>query len=220
MELFFDLDGTLTNPESGITRCIAHALNSLDQPAPPTDLLRRYIGPPLRGTFVELLGTEDEPTIDAALRYFRERFVAVGMHENEVYPEVPRGLAMLRERGHRLWVATSKPAVYARPILEHFNLSLLFQEIYGSELSGERADKGTLIAHILEHERLDPSDVCMIGDRAHDIIGGRANNTRTMAVLWGYGSEEELLSAKPDCVAESMAALIGLVDAQPSSTLR
>jgi phosphoglycolate phosphatase len=220
MELFFDLDGTLTNPESGITRCIAHALNSMDQPAPPTDLLRRYIGPPLRGTFVELLGTEDVPTIDAALRYFRERFVAVGMYENDVYPEVPRGLAMLRERGHRLWVATSKPAVYARPILEHFNLSVLFQEIYGSELSGERADKGTLIAHILERERLDPSDVCMIGDRAHDIVGGRANNTRTMAVLWGYGSEEELLSAKPDCVAESMAALIGLVDAQPSSTLR
>jgi len=220
MELFFDVDGTLTNPESGITRCIAHALNSLDRPSPPTDLLRRYIGPPLRGTFAELLGTDDELTIDAALAYYRERFVAVGMYENEVYHDVPHGLAALRERGHRLWVATSKPAIYARPILEHFNLSLLFQEIYGSELSGERADKGTLIAHMLKRERLDPSDVYMIGDRAHDIVGGRANNTRTMAVLWGYGSEEELLNAKPDCVAESMAVLIGLIDAQSSSTLR
>jgi phosphoglycolate phosphatase len=220
MELFFDLDGTLTNPESGITQCIAHALTSLGRPSPPTDLLRCYIGPPLREAFAELLGTEDERTLDAALAYYRERFVAVGMYENEVYHEVPHGLATLRERGHRLWVATSKPAVYARPILEHFHLSLLFQGIYGSELSGERADKGALIAHILEREHLDPSDVCMIGDRAHDIVGGRANKTRTIAVLWGYGSEEELLRAKPDCVAESMAALIGLVDAKPPSSTR
>ena len=111
MELVFDLDGTLTNPESGITRCIAHALNSLDRPSSPTHLLRRYIGPPLRATFAELLGTEDERTIDAALGYYRERFFAVGMYENEVYHEVPYGLATLRERSHRLWVATSKPAV-------------------------------------------------------------------------------------------------------------
>jgi phosphoglycolate phosphatase len=221
MELFFDLDGTLTNPESGITRCIAHALNSLDRPSPPTDFLRRYIGPPLRGTFAELLGTEDERIIiDAALASYRERFVAVGMYENEVYREVPRGLATLRERGHRLWVATSKPTVYAGPILEHFNLSVFFQGIYGSELSGERADKGALIAHILTRECLDPSDVCMIGDRAHDIVGGRANHIRTIAVLWGYGSKEELLRATPDGVADSVATLIELVDAQLPSTPR
>ena len=210
VDLFFDLDGTLTDPESGITRCIAHALNGLGRPSPPTDFLRRYIGPPLRATFAELLGTEDERTIDAALGYYRDRFVAVGMYENEVYEDVPHGLATLRERGHRLWVATSKPAVYARPILAHFNLSFFFQEIYGSELSGERADKGALIAHILEHERLDPSEVWMIGDRAHDIVGGRANNTRTIGVLWGSGSEEELLRANPNCVADSIATLIAL----------
>jgi phosphoglycolate phosphatase len=213
MELLFDLDGTLTDPERGITQCISHALNSVGRPSPPIDVLRRYIGPPLRKTFAELLETEDESAIDAALGCYRDRFVEVGMYENELYGDVPRGLDALRERGHRLWVATSKPEVYARRILGHFELSTLFQNIYGSELSGERADKGALIAHILERERLDPSDVWMIGDRSHDIVGGRANNTRTMGVLWGYGSEEELLSAKPDCVADSISTLIALVDA-------
>jgi phosphoglycolate phosphatase len=215
MELFFDLDGTLTDPERGITQCITYALSSLGRPSPPIAFLRRYIGPPLRGTFAELLGTTDESAIDAALGWYRRRFVEVGMYENEVYSDVPSGLATLRERGHRLWVTTSKPEVYARRILEHFELTVLFHEIYGSELSGKHANKGALIAHILERERLEPSDVWMIGDRGHDIIGGRANNTRTMGVLWGYGSEEELLSAKPDCLADSIATLIGLVDATP-----
>src|SRR5262245_47706652 len=191
MDLLFDVDGTLTDPERGNTRCITHELNSLGRPSPPLDSLRRYIGPPLRGTFAELLETENEAIVDAALGCYRERFVEVGMFENELYGDIPSGLATLRERDHRLWVATSKPEVYARRIIEHFELSALFQDIYGSELSGERANKRDLIAHILERERLDPSDVWMIGDRVHDIVGGRANNTRTMGVLWGYGSEEE-----------------------------
>ena len=213
MDVLFDLDGTLTDPERGITRCIAHALESVGRLTPPMNLLRQYIGPPLRATFAELLETEDESAIDAALACYRDRFVKVGMYENEVCADVPWGLDALRERGHRLWVATSKPEVYARRILEHFELSTLFQHIYGSELNGERTDKRALIAHILERERLDPADVWMIGDRSHDIVGGRANSTRTMGVLWGYGSEEELLSARPDCVADSVSNLVTLVDA-------
>ena len=67
---------------------------------------------------------------------------------------------------------------------------------------------------------LVPERAVMIGDRAGDIVGARANGIRSIGVLWGYGSEEELLRAKPDCVAESMAALIGLVDAKPPSTTR
>jgi phosphoglycolate phosphatase len=171
MELLFDLDGTITDPERGIAQCINHALDGAGRPSPPIDLLRRYIGPPLRGTFAELLETEDESAIDTALDCYRHRFVQVGMYENEVYEDVPRSLDALRQRGHRLWVATSKPEVYARRILEYFELSTLFQDIYGSELSGERSDKGALIANILERERLDPSDVWMIGDRSHDIAG-------------------------------------------------
>jgi phosphoglycolate phosphatase len=136
-----------------------------------------------------------------------------GMYEKDVYPDIPDGLAALRARGARLWVATSKPEVFARRILEHFELACLFQNIYGSELNGERADKGALIAHILERERLDPSEVWMIGDRAHDIIGGHANKTRTVGVLWGYGGEDELRSAQPDGLADSMASLAGLLNA-------
>ena len=117
MELLFDLDGTLTDPARGITESIRHALISVGRNSPPVELLRRYIGPPLRDTFVELLGREDGLAIEAAICHFRERFGAVGIYENEVYPDVPHGLAVLRERGHRLWVATyrnrrSSPVVF------------------------------------------------------------------------------------------------------------
>ena len=211
--IVFDLDGTLTDPEKGITRCLQHALVALGRPAPPLEHLRRYIGPPLRGTFVDLLATDKRAVIEAAIGHYRERFSAVGLYENEVYPDVPTGLAALREAGHRLWVVTSKPGAYACRIVEHFGLAKLFQRVYGSELSGQYADKIELIAHVLKSEQLDPANACMIGDRAEDILGGRANGTGTVGVLWGYGSEDELTKAQPDIIVDSMATLSAYAEA-------
>jgi phosphoglycolate phosphatase len=204
VELLFDLDGTLTDPAVGITRSIRHALVKLGKPPPDARDLKRFIGPPLRSTFSELLGTDESTRLDLAIQHYRERFSDVGMFENEVYPDVPGGLQALRDDGHRLWVVTSKPEVYARPILHHFRLDQYFAEIHGSELSGARADKADLIRHVLERERLPRESVWMIGDRRHDVAGGRHNGVRTMAVRWGYGTEEELRAAGPDAMAVSM----------------
>jgi phosphoglycolate phosphatase len=215
LDLLFDLDGTLTDPARGITRCLQHALLASGRQAPPLENLRRYIGPSLRRTFAELLATDERAAIEAAIDHYRERFSALGLYENAVYPDVPKGLAALRQAGHRLWVVTSKPGVYARTIVEHFELAFLFQGVHGSELSGENADKIELIAHVLASERLDPAHALMIGDRADDVIGGRANGTGTIGVVWGYGSEEELTKAEPDIIVNSMARLSAYVAGRP-----
>ncbi len=214
MELFFDLDGTLTDPAVGITLCLRHAVVRMGGQPPPAHELTRFIGPPLRTTFCELLSTEDPALLDAAIRHYRERFADVGMFENAVYAEVPAALDMLRADGHRLWLVTSKPEVYARTIVAHFGLDHHFSEMYGSELSGERTDKGELIAHVLDRQRLARERVWMIGDRAHDIAGGRRNGVRTMGVLWGYGTEEELRGAGSDAIVASMEDLRRRVNAQ------
>ena len=215
MDLFFDLDGTLTDPATGICSCLSHALTRMGRRPPPMVDLERFIGPPLRGTFAELLATTDGDTLEAAVAHYRERFASEGLYENEVYPDVPAGLAALCGDGHRLWVVTSKPWVYAEKIIRHFDLAPYFARIFGSELSGERSDKSELIAFVLAEEGLDPGGVWMIGDRAQDIAGGRANGTATAGVLWGYGSRRELRGAKPDYLVESMNALRRRVDPFP-----
>jgi phosphoglycolate phosphatase len=208
VNLLFDLDGTLSDPVVGITRCIQHAMRELRREPAGERELARFVGPPLRETFATLLATGNEDLVSQAVGLYRERFVAVGMFENEAYPDVGRGLERLAADGHRLWVVTSKPHVYARPIVEHFGLRERFQEIYGSELDGRNADKAHLIREVLEKERMRPGDTWMIGDRAHDVRGGRLNGTRTAGVLWGYGTEEELRAEGPDLLADSMDALV------------
>ena len=207
MNVLFDLDGTLTDPGLGITRCIEHALVSLGRPAPDLESLRRFVGPPLQQSFAEILETRDEGTVAEAVRLYRERFVAAGMFENSVYPDVPEGLAALKRAGHRLWVVTSKPHVFARRIVEHFGLAGLFEEVYGSELSGENADKTDLLRVVLAREAIRPEDACMIGDRALDVVAARVHGVEAVAVLWGYGSREELVAAAPDRIVASMLEL-------------
>ena len=212
MELLFDLDGTLTDPAVGITLSLQHALTKLGCRVPPVGELKRFIGPPLRETFANLLSTDDDALLDLAIQHYRERYAEAGIYENELYPDVQDGLATLRKLGHRLWVATSKPRVYARRIIDHFDLGLWFEKVYGSELSGKNSEKSELIGSLLKRERLRPNDAWMIGDRAHDILGAQRNGVSTIAVLWGYGSEEELRAARPDTMVGSMAHLCKYLD--------
>ncbi len=196
MNILFDLDGTLTDPRDGIVRCIQYALERLGlEPRPEADLLD-YIGPPLHESFRELLNTNDEVALTQAVNVYRERYSTIGLLENEVYAGIPEALSALCERGDTLFVATSKPGLYAQQILEHFGLVGYFRKIWGCELDGTRADKGQLIAHLLEQEKLQPGDSLMIGDRLHDAVGARANGVMPVGVLWGYGNEEELTSAQ------------------------
>ncbi|MBF9197486.1 HAD family hydrolase [Microvirga terrestris] len=193
MIALFDLDGTLTDPKTGITRSVQYALGKLGRPIPEADDLTWMIGPPLIAGFTELLGGSDE--VQEAVRLYRERYSAIGLYENEVYAGIPALLQNLQERGIRLYVATSKLQVFARWILDHFDLSRFFSEIYGSELDNRNADKRDLIRHILEQERFNPMNAVMIGDRKHDAIGAKANGLASIGVTWGYGSRQELLDA-------------------------
>jgi phosphoglycolate phosphatase len=208
MNLLCDLDGTLTDPGLGITRCLQHALSALGEAVPPTQDLTWCVGPPLRDTFAKLLGKSDPEMLDRAIGLYRERFVSVGMFENAVYPGVAAGLRQLKSAGHQLWVVTSKPHVYARRILDHFGLSDAFVSVYGSELSGENSDKAELIRHVLSAERFGERPK-MVGDRRHDIEAAHANGLLGIGVLWGYGSRAELEAAGADRLVESMEQLCG-----------
>ena len=209
MNLLFDLDGTLTDPFPGITKCISHALDKLYRQSPPKESLRWCIGPPLKNSFAKLLASDDDTLAEKALVFYRERFGTVGLFENEVYEGIPEVLEGLQEKGHMLYVATSKPAVYAARIIDHFGLQRYFKAIYGSELDGTRSDKTSLISHILESESITSSETVMIGDRKHDIIGAKENRVCGIGVLWGYGTKEELeTSGAHTCIGHPQELVI------------
>ena len=197
----FDMDGTLTDPTLGITNCIRYALERLGREVPSADELTWCIGPPLLQSFEAMLRNAAEA--ERALVLYRERFGDVGLFENEVYPGIVELLEACRLEGLRLFVATSKPAVYAERIIEHFGLSHLFEAVCGAELDGTRSDKTELLRWVVAEQGFAACDAAMVGDRRHDIIGARNNGIRAIGVTYGYGSREELEEAGADEVVDS-----------------
>ena len=209
LNLLFDLDGTLTDPKRGIDACIRHAMQAVGQPLSPETELDWCVGPPLQSSFEKLL--RDSSLVPRAIALYRERFQALGMFENRVYHDIPRVLEALGKQA-ALYVATSKPHVFAQKILEHFYLAQHFKAIYGSDLDGTYADKGELIGHLLQEQGLAAAACVMIGDREQDIRGARKHGVHTVAALWGYGGEEELRRAGAQGFAKEPAQLLALIE--------
>ncbi len=200
--IFFDLDGTLTDSGPGIMNAINYALDRLKMPKEERGSLRRFIGPPLHESFMNFYGFDSEKAL-RTVDIFREYYNVTGVYENSVYPGIERLLMELKEAGRTLMVATSKPEATAMRVLEHFGLLKYFSYVTGASADSTLVKKADIVAHVLQSAGVVGSQVLMVGDREHDVIGAAQNGMECMGVLWGYGSRDELLAAGAACLAET-----------------
>ena len=210
--IFFDLDGTLTDPKEGITNSVAYALASFDIREDP-DRLTPFIGPPLIDSFMEFYHF-DGPTAQKAVEKYREYFSQKGIFENRAFPGALPLLSQLKEAGETVCLATSKPEVFARQILEHFHMDGYFDEIVGSCLDGTRTKKGEVIEEVFARlgENCPDKAMCvMVGDRLHDIHGAQENGLDSIGITFGYGSQEELTQAGATHIAHSFEELVQIL---------
>lgn len=204
--LLFDLDGTLTDPMVGITSSVQYALEKFGIHVRYLKELIPFIGPPLAESFQKFYGFSKEDA-EKAIQYYREYYAPKGIFENEVYEGIPEMLAHLTEAGFTLLVATSKPTVFARKVLKHFGMEDYFSFVGGSELDGSRTKKAEVISYILKTCGIEAKEAIMIGDRRHDIEGGKACGLESVGVLYGYGTEQELTEAGADHIIRTVAEL-------------
>lgn len=206
MHIFFDLDGTLTDPGLGITNSVMYALEKFGI-YQEREKLYKFIGPPLLHSFKEFCGFSEEQSIKA-IEYYREYFGDRGLLENEVYDGIPQVLEQLKSAGHHLLVATSKPTFYAEKILGNFGLDRYFEYVSGCDMNEKNSTKADIIRKAMDVSKAACEDVLMIGDRKYDIIGAKANGVRSVGVLYGYGDRNELEGAGADYIAETVKDIL------------
>lgn len=190
--ILFDLDGTLTDNQVGIFRCIHYAMKELGMPLDPSVDLRWCVGSPLRDSLAKLAGNNPEFGLKA-LEIYRKEYGQTGLFENRVYDGISECLAVLQAT-FNLYVATTKLQPYAQRIVDHYQMNGFFKKVYGCGADGTHSDKAELIQHLIKNEKpLTP--ITMVGDREHDMIGARKNGIGAVGVTWGFGTEEELRKA-------------------------
>jgi phosphoglycolate phosphatase len=214
MNLLFDLDGTLVDSREGIVSSLRFAFEALGLPVPDEQALAATIGPPLHVALAGLLVGADASLLGRCVAAYREHYAQIGAQGHRVYPGVAQTLHELQARGATLFVATSKPVIFARRILAGLGLDRHFHAIHGSELDGTRADKAELIAHVIASERLHPHACTMIGDRRYDVAGAHANAIRSLGVSWGFGTRAELESAGAQAIIDRPEQLLARIAAQ------
>lgn len=207
--IFFDLDGTLTDSGEGIMNCAELALRHFGLPIPSREEMRVFVGPPLDQTFIKF-GVPAQKAQDA-IEVFRSRYRTVGKFENFPYPGIRDALQTLKEQGHRLFVATSKPEILANEVLGHFELAEFFEQIAGATLDGSRSHKVDVITYLLGLTG-DVGQTVMVGDTAFDVTGAAAHGIPTVGVSWGYGVVADMEKAGAIAIAHSMDELVELLN--------
>ena len=207
--ILFDLDGTLSNTEEGIVKSVQYALADFSIKEEDTASLRRFIGPPLRESFCRFYGMTTEEA-ERAVRKYRERYETVGVYEDRLFDGVPEMLSALRRAGKRLAVATSKPTVFAKKVLQQHGIEGDFDLVVGAELDGRRDAKEEVIAEALRLLNIGEEarkHTVMVGDRSYDLNGGRAFGLKTVGLRLGFAAPGELKACQPDFIAADIAEL-------------
>ena len=205
--VFFDLDGTLTDPGEGITNAVSHALRAFGIQVADRRTLYPFIGPPLLDSFQRYYGFTLEQARQG-VRLYREYYADRGLFENAVYPGIPEALDALRSAGLKLVMATGKPETFALRIAEKFGIADRFDCIAGASLDETRIRKADVLRYAMARSGVtDPAEGLMVGDREHDVFGAQECGMACMGVLYGYGSREELAAAGAAYLAETVADL-------------
>lgn len=205
--ILFDLDGTLTDPSIGITNSIAYALKKNNIQPPEREKLFKYIGPPLIDSFMEDYGFSHDGAVKALWDY-REYYGVQGIFENSVYDGIEDLLKSLCDSGKKVYLATSKPELYARQILEHFGLSKYFTFIAGNTMQEDRHHKVDIINYLYsECPEIQKDLAIMVGDRNYDVIGAHKAGIKCAGVLFGFGDLAEMEKAGADYIAPNVCDL-------------
>lgn len=208
--ILFDLDGTLTDSGEGIINCASLALEHFGILVPDRKTMGVFVGPPLHDTFVKFGVPEDK--VDEAVKVFRSRYFTVGKFENFPYPGIPELLQTLKNHGHKLLIATSKPETLALEITNHFDLAQYFDRICGASLDRSRITKEDVIEYLLSLEE-STENAIMVGDTEFDVLGAAAHGIPTIGVSWGYGNVEDMQKAGALSIAYTTQELLAALEA-------
>jgi phosphoglycolate phosphatase len=140
--------------------------------------------------------------LDRYLDAYRED----GVFEHEVYEGIHMMLQRLKRQGHRIYIVSSKPGLFARRIAYQFDLNLIFDEIFGAELKGKWQPKTEVLARLKQNGTIAPGGV-FIGDRGDDMRAAADHGLRGIGVTWGYGSRKELQDGGAEFLVDTVPEL-------------
>lgn len=193
--IFFDLDGTLVDSSIGIHNGFTYTFEQLGVPSPDAKTIRSFMGPPLETSFSSCLPANQ---IELAIQLYRSYYKEKGMYEAQLFPQIKDLLTELAQQ-YPVYITTTKNTPTAVHMTSNFGIDHFFDGIHGS--SPQALHKADVIRQALTAHNLASENVVIVGDTKYDMIGAQETGIKKLAVTWGFGDVEDLMTYQPDWVA-------------------
>jgi len=145
------------------------------------------------------------PSWRLPLVYFRGKAVmAKRMHATPMFDGVQELLARLNDEQYQMYIMSSNSRRNINRFLAEHGLGGYFKRVYGN---AGWFGKGPALKKALKQNGLQAATTVYVGDEVRDLIGAQYAGMPSIAVSWGFGSEEQLLRYKPTILARSPAEL-------------
>lgn len=123
------------------------------------------------------------------------------------FPNVVQVLRKLKEKGNMLAIISSNHSDVIKSFAKKNDISEIFEYIYGAENLTSKVEK---INALSDKVHISKENTYYVGDTVGDIYEGKKANVLTVAACWGFHTKEELKSANPDYLLESVEELLDL----------
>lgn len=201
--IFFDLDGTVVNSQEGVINSVIYSLKKLGMPMLSKETLKKFIGPPLVDSYMKYCDLDRETALKA-IEAYRENYRERGLFEYSLYDGVPELIGLLKAEGKKVYIATSKPEIFALRILNDAGIDNMFDGIFGATLDSSRVKKADVLSYAINSLCIeDIANTILIGDTVFDVFGAKEKGIKSLAVTYGYESREELKNANPDFMVDT-----------------
>ncbi len=185
--LIFDLDGTLIDSSADLTTAVNLMRAHFGLPALSVETVTTYIGNGVR-LLVSRSLTNTAIDIEEALTVIRPFYESHVVDKTTLYPGVRDGLPRLLDAGHKLAIATNKPAPACRLVLDHFGLTPLFHSVLGGGSVPNLKPHPEMIEVIQRQTGMIPANTWVIGDNYTDLECARHNGASSIFLTYGYGT--------------------------------
>lgn len=209
--VIFDFDGTVTDTGEGILKSLAYSFEQMGQPVPDLSDLKKFIGPPIHYSYVTFYNVPEDEVAEY-IRKYRERYRKIGIFECFVYDGMRQTLESLRSQGIKTGIASSKPIKLVYDVMEHLDLTGLFDAVVGTQFDdSSHAGKTDLVLESMQKLGAVRERTLMVGDRYFDIDGAKGAGVDSVGVIYGYGSREEFEEHNATYIIEKPQELLEIV---------
>lgn len=204
--IILDLDGTISDSSEGIFATMRKVFSHYGINNLTDEILKNYIGPPLKETFGRYLPEDKtEEACDLHRYIYKEEG---NIFKNKMYHGMDYFIKTLKQNGYRVFLGTTKGTDSSNKILENFGIHQYFNGVYGTEKEKNIITKTDVLNNLFKTEKISKNQSMLIGDTIYDAEGALNVGISVGIVLFGFGKKEQFKDKKIEFFVKNIDELI------------